>query len=622
MKLTRLTLLPASVAVLLFTRSMFAQDCDHDGIPDSLEAQILSTFAPAWRPDDPNDRLPPIPLSWYISHCSLETWYHPNRDSDYNGTDDPGIPTRSTGDTNLTLASIIPMITNALPAHYFYRLKSKSWDFLDGKDPADVRTWSVARDKQDCLYGRVTRLDGAATNYYIAQYYMFFLWNDVDSDRNPIGCPIGNHEGDIVCVEFEVTHNSPFDHRLERAIYHEHGRQVFIDDPSVLDYSAGHPVVYLEKENHEALPWRGYCGFVPEESVPRCVGINRYFYSKDVSIFDIPVAGECDDVPTVRFHNGSGVETLITSVINLGERGSPGPSLDAQFVHAFKGLYGNLGTACCDDPFGEPSCENVDSPRGPPYQGKMWDREWHGPNAQGEEDKGPVDRNYRNPNWPGCKSTNSFLAPISTPISNPHGPYTAECKVPFSSVSVDGRVSSEPDCGGVTYVWSGPFVGGVAFGPTPTLQFNCQGNCLVTNIITLVVSNQTVATTNSTTVTVVDTTPPNIKVETDINSLWPPNHKLTTVNARVTVSDACDPNPTFVLTSIKCDDPDNERGDGNTTNDIQCAAFGTPALSFQLRAERSGISKSRTYTIVYTARDASGNANQATATVSVPVGKP
>jgi len=120
---------------------------------------------------------------------------------------------------------------------------------------------------------------------------------------------------------------------------------------------------------------------------------------------------------------------------------------------------------------------------------------------------------------------------------------------------------------------------------------------------------------------VVDTTPPAITVTLDRTTLWPPNHKLVRVAAEVAVSDLCDPDPTFVLTSISSDEPDNGLGDGDQVNDIQGADLGTPDKEFFLRAERSGQGDGRTYTIAYTALDGCGTGpgNAATATVHVHV---
>jgi hypothetical protein len=115
-----------------------------------------------------------------------------------------------------------------------------------------------------------------------------------------------------------------------------------------------------------------------------------------------------------------------------------------------------------------------------------------------------------------------------------------------------------------------------------------------------------------------DTTPPEIDVVLDRDVLWPPNHKMADIYANVTVSDICCEVPTYVLTSITSDEPDNDKGDGNTVNDIQEAAYGTPDLAFRLRSERSGKGDGRVYTAIYTATDCSGNTASDTAYVRVP----
>jgi hypothetical protein len=119
------------------------------------------------------------------------------------------------------------------------------------------------------------------------------------------------------------------------------------------------------------------------------------------------------------------------------------------------------------------------------------------------------------------------------------------------------------------------------------------------------------------TVTVQDTQAPTIAFTLDPNSLWPPNHSLVPIQAAVTVTDVCNPNAGFVLSSIASNQPDNDRGDGNTEADIQGAAFGTPDVSFLLRAERSPHLGARIYTVVYTASDGP-NSTPATGAVTVP----
>jgi hypothetical protein len=160
--------------------------------------------------------------------------------------------------------------------------------------------------------------------------------------------------------------------------------------------------------------------------------------------------------------------------------------------------------------------------------------------------------------------------------------------------------------------------------PNPVISNNAPpffplGTTPVTFTATDDSSNSSMCSSN---VSVVDTTPPVIQVTVTPDVLWPPNHRLVDITASVTVADICDPAPTFVLTSITSNEPDNGTGDGDTAGDIRGAALGTPDLSFRLRAERSGKGDGRVYTIVYTASDASGNTATGTAQVRVPHSRP
>lgn len=116
---------------------------------------------------------------------------------------------------------------------------------------------------------------------------------------------------------------------------------------------------------------------------------------------------------------------------------------------------------------------------------------------------------------------------------------------------------------------------------------------------------------------VVDDTPPTIDVSLDPSRLWPPNHKLVPIWTTVVASDNC-PGVSYTLTSVTSDEPDNGIADGDTVNDIQNAAIGTPDLQFDLRSERAGNGDGRVYTATYTAVDGSGNDVQDSDTVEVP----
>ena len=116
---------------------------------------------------------------------------------------------------------------------------------------------------------------------------------------------------------------------------------------------------------------------------------------------------------------------------------------------------------------------------------------------------------------------------------------------------------------------------------------------------------------------VVDNTPPSIDVTVSPTSLWAPNHKMEPIVATVQVTDNC-PGVSFALASVTSNEPDNGLGDGDTIDDIQDAAMGTPDTEIGLRAERQGSGDGRIYTLIYTATDASSNGDQAVAVVVVP----
>jgi hypothetical protein len=115
------------------------------------------------------------------------------------------------------------------------------------------------------------------------------------------------------------------------------------------------------------------------------------------------------------------------------------------------------------------------------------------------------------------------------------------------------------------------------------------------------------------TVTVVDSTPPQIlSVAASPSVLWPPNHKMVDISVVVVAIDAVDPTPVSRIISVSSSQPINGTGDGDTGPDWQI----TGPLTLKLRSERShGID--RTYTITIETVDDAGNAATATETVVV-----
>jgi hypothetical protein len=148
-------------------------------------------------------------------------------------------------------------------------------------------------------------------------------------------------------------------------------------------------------------------------------------------------------------------------------------------------------------------------------------------------------------------------------------------------------------CGPATYsIPSGSFF---PVGTTPVTVSTPGGSCTFT-------------------ITVVDKQAPTI---TNVNavppSLWPPNHKMTTVMVGYSSTDNC-PGPITCNLTVSSNEPVNSTGDGNTEPDWIVVNNTT----VQLRAERKGNGNGRIYTITVTCTDQYGNASSRSTNVVVP----
>ena len=120
----------------------------------------------------------------------------------------------------------------------------------------------------------------------------------------------------------------------------------------------------------------------------------------------------------------------------------------------------------------------------------------------------------------------------------------------------------------------------------------------------------------ATTVTVVDTLAPVIDAVTATpNVLWPPHHKLATIEVAISASDVCDPTLDCAVVDVASSEPDAGLDDEDVPGDVEIV----DADTVRVRQERGGEGPGRTYTItVECADDTGGNATQATTTVVVP----
>ncbi|MBC7834746.1 MAG: hypothetical protein H7Y88_06555 [Phycisphaerales bacterium] len=361
----RPTLRTALVALGLATAPLAAQDFDGDGVPDAVETDLLTRFAPVWYARGDGAR-PPLPIEWYVRHCRLE-WY----DQEYNGRSDAGDRLGFVDPISLAILNSINFDENV-----YYRLTFRDESWQSGDDLNDTMSWERLQNENRGVYGRVYPLAAVGCpNAYLVQFYMFFGLNSTD---NPPCSNFGYHEGDVICVEFEVMPDGTGAPRIVRAVYNNHGRKAFIDSPGALVFEDGHPVVYMETGTQEPLPWSGGCGFFSGEPVPACVSTNEIFEGYEVLGWRF--GAECEDFQVVREHWGEGPRLLVTNVTNLGEIHYPGSNPEAIFLERYPGLFGHYAEdrICYPVPF-DCNCTGqirpVTSPKAPRRQLKMWNRE-------------------------------------------------------------------------------------------------------------------------------------------------------------------------------------------------------------------------------------------------------
>jgi uncharacterized repeat protein (TIGR01451 family) len=160
--------------------------------------------------------------------------------------------------------------------------------------------------------------------------------------------------------------------------------------------------------------------------------------------------------------------------------------------------------------------------------------------------------------------------------------------------------------------------GSVAVNTSGTVNVNTPGSYTITYTASDGAGNA--ATPVTRTVIVVDTIAPTITLKSAL-SMWPPNHKYKTFNVTdmvQSVTDSCNTTlgiSSVVIEQVTSDEPENDDGDGNTSNDIVIAAN---CKSVQLRSERSGGGNGRVYSVKVRVKDASGNVGTAVFKIKVP----
>jgi hypothetical protein len=202
------------------------------------------------------------------------------------------------------------------------------------------------------------------------------------------------------------------------------------------------------------------------------------------------------------------------------------------------------------------------------------------------------------------------------------GPAQAfECAPGEIEVALSGTASDVPPVLGLTtaYAWTGPFLEGVASGPSPTVHF--AGAPAVHDVF-LTVEAGSASGTCRTTVTISDTRPPVIAGQDAC--LWPPNHRYRcfdvsdfTAAGTGTALDECSGEVVVrIVGAALSSQPEDQTpgGDGHTQDDL---LFDEQRVC--VRSERLGVvQEGRTYTITLEATDGAGNVTVETASLHVP----
>ncbi|UCH83524.1 MAG: VWA domain-containing protein [Candidatus Latescibacterota bacterium] len=220
----------------------------------------------------------------------------------------------------------------------------------------------------------------------------------------------------------------------------------------------------------------------------------------------------------------------------------------------------------------------------------------------------------------------SWVEWINTPPTcDAGGPYDVTVTEDTAEVTLDGTGSDDVDGDSLRYTWTVKCEDDASFddptSATPVLSITGECLCVDSFTVELTVSDGYDETSCETVVRIDDMRPPVVEVKEDPLRMWPPNHKYHDFTPGMFVEkaeDACG-NPIDIsvavsVVKVTSDEPEDDKGDGKTMNDIQVTCPST----VHLRAERAGGRTGRVYTITYRVTGENGVSTDVEAKVVVP----
>lgn len=212
----------------------------------------------------------------------------------------------------------------------------------------------------------------------------------------------------------------------------------------------------------------------------------------------------------------------------------------------------------------------------------------------------------------GASSTDEVTVEVynTAPVADAGADQTFEATGPTSPVSLSGS-GTDANGDALTFSWS---LNGNEVATTADADFDLAPG---TYVFTLTVDDGYGGTgSDDVTITITDTTAPDLTFTTQTNSLWPPNHKMVLVVSGISAYDIVD-EATDVEIIVTSSEDANGNGDGNTDEDYDIVANADGSYDVYVRAERAGGGGGRIYTISFSTSDIAGNTSGDTVEVSV-----